>query len=90
MSSPAVERRKPRRRREAPGLGARLLRGVLGAAVGVVVTVVLRRVTSALAPQPCAAFPTAASMLGAANDRAAPAFLRMKQRIAAAHAARME
>jgi uncharacterized zinc-type alcohol dehydrogenase-like protein len=42
------------------------------------------------APQPCAAFPKAASMLGAANDRAAPAFLRMKQRIAAAHAARME
>ena len=42
------------------------------------------------APQPCAEFPKAASMLGAINDRASPAFLRMKQRIATAHAARMD
>jgi len=42
------------------------------------------------APVPCADFPTAASMLGATNDRAAPGFVALKHRIAAAHAARME
>jgi hypothetical protein len=49
--SAAEPRRKPRsRRRDAPSVGSRVLRGVLGAAVGVAVTVLLRRVTSALAP----------------------------------------